>query len=63
MKKYLEEMESRIQGINKLASETIVEFDRLSDIYADITWTLGKDDLTAEEKLEKIKEICGVDDD
>lgn len=55
MKKYLEEMDSRIQGINKLASETIVEFDRLSDIYADITWTLGKDDLTAEEKLEKIK--------
>lgn len=63
MKKYLEEMDSRIQGINKLAHEAIVEFDRLSDIYADITWTLSKDDLTAEEKLEKIKEICGVDDD
>jgi hypothetical protein len=63
MKKYLEEMDSRIQGINKLAAETIVEFDRLSDIYADITWTLFNENLTAEEKLEKIKEICGVDDD
>lgn len=63
MKRYLEEMDSRIQGINKLAHETIVEFDRLSDIHADITWVLENDNLTDKEKIKKIKNICGVDDD
>lgn len=63
MKKTLAEMDTRLYGIKELITESIECLDDWIDIYADIKWTLCNEGLTAEEKLENIKSICGVDDD
>lgn len=63
MKKTLNNMDSKLYGIKELITESIECLDDWIGIYADIKWTLHNENLTAEEKLKNIKEICGVDDD
>lgn len=63
MKKYLTNMDTRLYGIKNLVSEAIGVLDDWVGIYAEIKRTLQEESITAEEKLENIKRICGVDDD